>query len=823
MAKLIIDNREIEVTPGTKVITAAERLGITIPRFCFHPALGSVGACRVCAVNVIEGPAQGIQMSCMLDARDGMVVSTTDKDAVDFRRYVIEWLMLHHPHDCPVCDEGGHCLLQDMTVAGGHGLRRYRGRKRTHTDQDLGPLIDHEMNRCIQCYRCVRYYREYAGYPDLGVMGIGSRVYFGRFSSGTLESPFAGNLIDVCPTGVYTDRPSRYSGRRWDFERTASLCIHCSLGCGITVDARYREVVRQEARHSPQVNGYFICDRGRYGFPYANLSTRPRQAQIDGNPVSRDRAIAAAVGAMARIREAYGPGTVAVVGSMRSNLETLGRVKHLCSQEGWLGPVMWADRAEGRSVAAALDGFDSEGTVSLEETAGADLVIGIGVDPVNEAPMLAMTLRQAYRNGASVFLIDPRPLTAPFGFTHFPVGPDTADPLLNGLIEAVGTPFEESLPGGRSSGLPDPEKILLMETGLRNSRRPVIVCGIPASDPATIGLAAKLAESLGAAGKAAGLFFVWPGANAFAAGLLAAGAPTWEEILPAIESGEVRALILTEADPIARFPDPARIAAAFERLELLVVLDHVATPATARGAIFLPTATVYEAGGVYVNGEGRAQEADPVFRGGTPIRETGRGGHPPRLFREDIPGSAPKPAWEILGEIFQTAGGTALPPGRKGVLSELARFHPALAAVPPPGGMPEGGVRLPVKAGPRPQDLAESETGSVKRPGPEGNLRLLLVDWTFGTEELSGRSPALQKVEGEPHLTLHGEDAAEMGLSDGDRVGLTCHGGEVRVSLRVSDRMARGFLIVPRHRRLEWQRIAAEGPVVARDRIRKTG
>jgi len=171
MPKLIIDTREIEVPAGTKVIEAAERLGILIPRFCYHPALGSVGACRMCAVAFQEGPVKGIQMSCMVEARDQMVVSSTDPGVVDFRRQIIEWLMINHPHDCPVCDAGGHCLLQDMTVSGGHGRRRYQGLKRTYRDQNLGPLVQHEMNRCIQCYRCARYYQEFAGYRDLGVLG----------------------------------------------------------------------------------------------------------------------------------------------------------------------------------------------------------------------------------------------------------------------------------------------------------------------------------------------------------------------------------------------------------------------------------------------------------------------------------------------------------------------------------------------------------------------------------------------------------------------------------------------------------------------------
>jgi len=280
MPELIIDNRPIQVPAGTKVIEAAERLGIMIPRFCYHVALGAVGACRLCAVKFLDGPVKGLQMSCMIDAQDAMVVSTTDAEAVDFRRQVIEWLMLHHPHDCPVCDEGGHCLLQDHTESSGHAIRRYRGPKRTYHDQYLGPLLQHEMNRCIQCYRCSRYYQEFAGYGDLSALQIGNKVYFGRHSDGILQSPFAGNLADICPTGVFTDKPSRYVGRRWEYERTPSVCINCSLGCNTTVSARYREVVRLEARFNPVVNGHFICDRGRHGFAYASLAQRPRVFQI---------------------------------------------------------------------------------------------------------------------------------------------------------------------------------------------------------------------------------------------------------------------------------------------------------------------------------------------------------------------------------------------------------------------------------------------------------------------------------------------------------------------------------------------------------------
>jgi NADH-quinone oxidoreductase subunit G len=288
MPKLIIDDISVEVAEGTTVLEAALAIDIPIPHFCWHPALGQAGACRVCAVKLLDGPVKGIQMSCMLPAQEGMVVSTTDPEALALRRQVIEWLMINHPHDCPVCDEGGECQLQDFTIAGGHGIRRYDGKKRTHVNQDLGPYIAHEMNRCIQCYRCVRFYQEYAGGVDLGAMGSAGRVYFGRFQEGQLESPFSGNLVDICPTGVFTDRIARFRARYWDYEMAPSLCPHCSLGCNTTPVARYRELLKIIARRNDAVNGYFICDRGRFGDSGVNDPQRPRTPR-DRKSTSRKR------------------------------------------------------------------------------------------------------------------------------------------------------------------------------------------------------------------------------------------------------------------------------------------------------------------------------------------------------------------------------------------------------------------------------------------------------------------------------------------------------------------------------------------------------
>jgi NADH-quinone oxidoreductase subunit G len=243
MAIIQIDGVKHEVVEGRNLLETCLELGYDIPYFCWHPAMGSVGACRQCAIKVFrdENDTKGrIIMSCMEPVTDNMIISTGDPEVLEFRKGIIELLMINHPHDCPVCDEGGECHLQDMTVMTGHNYRRYRFKKRTFKNQYLGPLVNHEMNRCIQCYRCVRFYRDYAGGKDLDVFGAHDRLYFGRHEDGVLESEFSGNLVEVCPTGVFTDKTLRkHYTRKWDLTNSPSVCTHCSLGCNITVSERY--------------------------------------------------------------------------------------------------------------------------------------------------------------------------------------------------------------------------------------------------------------------------------------------------------------------------------------------------------------------------------------------------------------------------------------------------------------------------------------------------------------------------------------------------------------------------------------------------------
>jgi NADH-quinone oxidoreductase subunit G len=829
MPKIIIDDREIEVAAGTKVIEAAEKLGIMIPRFCYHPALGSVGACRVCAVKFLQGPFKGLQMSCMTDVKDGMVVSTTDKEAVEFRKYVIEWLMLHHPHDCPVCDEGGHCLLQDMTVSGGHGMRRYSGNKRTYTDQYLGPLLQHEMNRCIHCYRCVRFYQEFAGYRDLGAMQSANRTYFGRFDDGVLQSPFSGNLSDICPTGVYTDKPSRFFSRRWDYERSPSLCINCSLGCHTMTSSRYRQVVRQEARLSAAVNGHFICDRGRYGFFYASHRQRPWSASIDGQAAGNDQAIEVLQQRLKAVMNKAGAGAVACAGSLRNSVETQAMLKRVCQLNGWRAPAYFVDSAVLQNVHSAIFGLKADLVVSLREIESADFIVAVGADPVNEAPMLALALRQAQRNGATVGVIDPRPIFLPLAFEHLAVNPDKMNRLLSAMVKAaIDADGVKELDGSVRQLYPDiaameqispslQEKIFAVTEQLRASRRPVIICGTETVRQETPALAGEQALLLQAAGKKAGLFYLMPGANAFAAGLFSDAKASFETLIGDIEQGAIQALILVESDPFWRFPDRQRLERALERLELLVVLDYVNSAAAKKAHILLPTTTLYETGGVFINQEGRVQAARRAHRGGIAIARTGAGDHPPRIYGAGMPGSEARAAWQILDALAEVQSHLEEKPRSK-LWDWLIETVPVFAGLPAIDELPDDGIRIGLGA----QPLARFPMEEVARgEDPADYFELIPVERTFGTEELSAHSDCLKDLAGIPCIFMKRSDAENLNLTDGDPLSIELDSGTIEAKLQAEDDMVAGALVIPRHKDLDWQKMNTGINLVRPDQIRK--
>ncbi len=764
------------------VIDAAEQAGIYIPRFCYFAELGAVGACRVCAVMFEDGPFTGLQMSCMVEAEEGMVISTEDPEAVDFRKHVIEWMMMNHPHDCPVCDEGGHCLLQDLTVAGGHGIRRYPGRKRTYRDQYLGPLISHEENRCIQCYRCSRFYQEYCGYTDLGVTGIAQRIYFGRYTDGVLENPFSGNLIDLCPTGVYTDRPSRYTGRRWDFERSEGVCINCSLGCGIKVSARYREIARLEAGSRQEVNRAFICDRGRYGFFYANSASRPWKARVDGENVSLQKAVEEAVKRLESISAQYGGQAVAAAGSGRSSLETLASCVYMCTARSFRDFV-FEDRTAAPGADSAVFRLAPENAVSMQSIESADFILAAGADPLNEAPILSLAMRRARQNGAAVSAIDPRPLAWPFEFTQVAAAPGEIRKLLQEL--------NPETPSGNND-YRHAEALDSIKNRLEKSSRPVVVCGTEIICENTVSAAADLVDSLRGRKKDAGIFFTLPRANTRAGVLLDEGGGSVPDLVERMESGEIKALLMVESDLADIYPDRARLDAALKRLDLLAAVDSLPTETVNRADIVIPALTVFEAGGTYINQEGRAGWSQPAHKGGTPVRIEGGGGHPPRFIRPDIPEGDIPPAWETALRL----AGLRPYAGRKSMNDWMTETFPVLEPLRTTG---IDGTRIfPAASGGGKKKTAETGTEN------EGYL-LVPAAAVFGDEPMSAFSQCLEECRMPLELWMAESDAGKLGGSDGDSVRLDLRDQPLHLTLRTSERMAPGVLVIYRHPGLQWR------------------
>ncbi len=398
MVKITIDGRDYEVEEGKNLLHVALSLGLDLPYFCWHPALGSVGACRLCAVKQFKDEKDDkgqIVMACMTAADDGLIVSIEDPEAREFRKSVTEWLMVNHPHDCPVCDEGGECHLQDMTLMTGQCYREYRFQKRTHNNQYLGPFVNHEMNRCIQCYRCVRFYRDLAGGKDLQVFGAHDHVYFGRRRDGVLESEFSGNLVEICPTGVFTDRTlKQHFTRKWDLQTAPSICVHCGVGCNTIPGERYGGLRRIRNRYNAKVNGYFLCDRGRYGYEFVNGETRIREARWR-TPDDAEFERLDGASALARLAEALPAGSPLLgIGSPRASVESNFALRSL------VGPGnFYLGVSDQESVllpeALRLLGQGPAHAVSIQELEQADAVLVLGEDLTNTAPRFDLALHQS--------------------------------------------------------------------------------------------------------------------------------------------------------------------------------------------------------------------------------------------------------------------------------------------------------------------------------------------------------------------------------------------------------------------------------------------
>lgn len=633
MPTVYIHNKPYEVKAGKNLLEACLSLGFDLPYFCWHPALGSVGSCRQCAVKLFkdEQDTQGrLVMSCMENVKEGMRLSIEDQTAKAFREQVIEWLMTNHPHDCPVCDEGGSCHLQDMTVMTGHDYRRYQYKKRTYRNQYLGPLIHHEMNRCIQCYRCVRYYQDYAGGKDLDVFAAHHHVYFGREKDGVLESPFSGNLAEICPTGVFTDKTLKeHYTRKWDLTTAPSVCQHCSLGCNIIAGERYGKLRSIVNRFNSEVNGYFLCDKGRFGYEFVNSENRITQ------PIIRNRAVEAVEEAdlTAHLRNCIAHHKLIGIGSPRASMESNFSLMQLVGKDNFYQGVNEDQAFLEKKVVDILQ----SGTVhsaSLKDIDQADAVLILGEDIWNTAPIMALSARQAVMKTAAAAASQEIALPAwhdaavrekvqeEKGFlANCSILPSPLDEIATSTLRgapddiarlgfAIAHLLNPSLPAVSGMDEETARKANDIATALQQSRQPVIISGTASCNEALIRAAFNIAAALNTGERKAGLAYVVPECNSM--GLAMMQAPSFERAAGRVKREQDITAIILENDIYRHLP--AHKADTFlSHCKHIIVLDSLHNLTTEKAHTLIPAATFAEGDGTLVNNEGRAQRFCQVF------------------------------------------------------------------------------------------------------------------------------------------------------------------------------------------------------------------
>ncbi|UCP00533.1 NADH-quinone oxidoreductase subunit NuoG [Metapseudomonas lalkuanensis] len=629
MATIHVDGKTLEVDGADNLLQACLSLGLDIPYFCWHPALGSVGACRQCAVKQYtdENDKRGrLVMSCMTPATDNTWISIDDEEAKQFRASVVEWLMTNHPHDCPVCEEGGHCHLQDMTVMTGHNARRYRFTKRTHQNQELGPFIAHEMNRCIACYRCVRYYKDYAGGTDLGVYGAHDNVYFGRVEDGVLESEFSGNLVEVCPTGVFTDKThsERYN-RKWDMQFAPSICHGCSSGCNISPGERYGEIRRIENRFNGSVNQYFLCDRGRFGYGYVNREDRPRQPRLGNQQLGLDAALDKAAELLEGKR-------VIGIGSPRASLEGNFALRELVGAENYYSGIAAQELANLRLIRDILQNGPLP-VPTLRDVEKHDAIFVLGEDLTQTAARMALALRQAVKGKATEIAASMKIQDWHMAAVQN-VAQDALNPLFIASVAAtrlddvaaesvhaapadlarigfaVAHAIDPSAPAVEGLESEAAELVKRIADALLAAKRPLVISGASLGEKALIEAAANIASALKNREKNGSLSLVVPEANSM--GLALFGGGSVDAALDALTTGKADAVVVLEND-LYRRADAAKVDAALAAAKVVIVADHQQTATVDRAHLVLPAASFAEGDGTLVSLEGRAQRFFQVF------------------------------------------------------------------------------------------------------------------------------------------------------------------------------------------------------------------
>ncbi|MGW2467682.1 NADH-quinone oxidoreductase subunit G [Streptomyces bauhiniae] len=768
LVSLTIDGIEISVPKGTLVIRAAEQLGIEIPRFCDHPLLDPAGACRQCIVEV-EGQRKPMA-SCTITCTDGMVVKTqlTSPVAEKAQVGVMELLLINHPLDCPVCDKGGECPLQNQAMSHGSAESRFEGRKRTYAKPvpiSTQVLLDRE--RCVLCARCTRFSNQVAGDPMIELIERGALQQVGTGEGDPFESYFSGNTIQICPVGALTSAAYRFRSRPFDLISSPSVCEHCSGGCAMRTDHRRGKVMRRLAANDPEVNEDWVCDKGRFAFRYAQLRDRldtPLVRNAEGvlEPASWPEALDAAARGLGAARSRAG-----VLTGGRLTVEDayayskFARVALDTNDIDFRARVHSGEEADFLAARVAGRGRDLDGTgVTYTALEQAPAVLLVGFEAEEEAPGVFLRLRKAWRKrGQKVYSLAThatRGLTKAGG-TLLPAAPGTEPEWLDALaggvgLEEAGTEAAQAL---RAEGavIVVGERLAGVAGGLTAAARTAAATG------ARLVWIPRRAGERGAV-EAGALPSLLPGGRpatdprareevAAAWGLAELPARygrDTQQIVEAAATGELSALVVAGVE-VADLPDPARAREALDSVGFLVSLELRPSEVTERADVVLPVAAVVEKTGTFLNWEGRVRFFEAALK-------------PDQMTRRLAPSDAR--VLQMLADAMDVHLGL---PDLRTTRAEIDRL----------GGWTGGTATDPAHSG---TVLPRPAAGEAVLAGHRLLLDLGVLQQ--GDEALAGTRHAA-------HARVSAATAAEAGVKDGDALAVTGPAGTTAFPLEITE------------------------------------
>ncbi|MEG3638142.1 NADH-quinone oxidoreductase subunit NuoG [Magnetococcus sp. PR-3] len=616
MPTLIIDGKEITVQPGTTIMEASKKLGVKIPHFCYHPKLSVAGNCRMCLVEVEKMPKPVV--ACAMPVGDGMVVNTHSDMVIQARQGVMEFLLINHPLDCPVCDQGGACDLQDLAMKYGPDRSRYIEIKREPSNLNLGPIIETEMDRCIHCTRCIRFSTEIAGVEEMGATGRGDHMLVGTYVEKALSSELVGNLAQVCPVGALNDKPFHFKARSWEMSSSDAVCTHCSVGCQVQVEQLEGEVKRVTARECDEINETWLCDRGRFSYDGLGVD-RVTQPAVRGENGQESVTWAEALTRAAELIKEGDAGTVAGLAS-----EEQSAAEELYAFQDFLRNVVGTSHVDHRirqrdfsGDAVALTRADLLMNTSLSQLEGADGVLLVGSNSRYDVPLLNLRLRKAARNGSKLIAINP----------------SEKDLALPGLETLVQTPGHEpafladvlAALGGKADS--DAGRVAAM---LSAAEKPAIVLGdFAINHPAAETMRRTVVAILEKLGK---LSDEWNGYNRVSAraaavpaqdlgvvphrgpgyALLEKQGKNARQILEAAADGSIKVLFVLGADLEREAADPKLARAAMDKAHV-IYLGAFSNSTCEAASVVLPGLAAWEKVSTVTNAEGRAQRMEKLL------------------------------------------------------------------------------------------------------------------------------------------------------------------------------------------------------------------